>query len=395
MGDVWAARDDQQVRVAIKIVAQEKLNDPTARRLFIEEGKIAMQVRSPYVVETLGMGEHDNVQYCAMEYVHGVTLQDLIDAARESQRPISPSVAARIAHDLGLALETAHSKGVIHRDVSPQNVMVSIEGRVRLMDFGIAKVKERMRQTTTDVVRGKAHYLAPEQARSEPFDARADLWSVGVVLYQVLSGEHPAGDMNDLQVLAWLLGNEPVRAVYHPSSTLDPSLALVTKWLLQRSPERRLGSATELVARVARSPMASEPELAQTVQDLCGQKLQHVENRIRAVETRWRNSGHRRSAVLVALGIATVAMSAGAWGLRNRAPLRAEVVGVAPHDVASSSSSEPVALLPSLSVAVLPSAAETAAISTATTKALKPFAPQKATHPKSSHLPPAGLIETR
>jgi serine/threonine-protein kinase len=187
MADVYLCEDlTLGRRVALKVLLQRFLNDPTFVERFRREAKAAAGLNHPNLVSIYDWGEVDGTYYIVMEYVEGETLKDLI--RRRGRLSGNESVA--VAMQLLAAVEFAHRSGIVHRDIKPQNVMLDRGGTVKVMDFGIARAGDSG-MTEAGSILGTAQYLAPEQAKGQPVDERSDLYSVGVVLYEMLTGTVP------------------------------------------------------------------------------------------------------------------------------------------------------------------------------------------------------------
>jgi len=249
MGAVWAARDPEANGrlVALKTVIATKSSEKLSQ-LFVEEARIARAVRHPNLVELYEAGEERGVPYLAMEWVEGLTLRAL--ALRPEELPLS--VILRICMEACDGLHAVHEArtddgaplDVVHRDVSPHNLLVSIEGRVKVIDFGIAKAKGRIATETTDgVLRGKVRYMSPEHARGSRLDRRADVWSLGVTLLEVTTGTTPFAGEHDVATLVQLLSAEPT-IPDHPR--LPPCVKAIVERALRRLPEERYPTAREM-----------------------------------------------------------------------------------------------------------------------------------------------------
>ena len=187
MADVYLCEDLTLGRnVAIKVLLQRYLNDPTFVERFRREAKAAAGLNQQNLVSIYDWGEVDGTYYIAMEYVEGETLKDLI---RRRGR-LSGNEAVLVGMQLLAAIDFAHRSGIIHRDIKPQNVMIDTAGTAKVMDFGIARAGDSG-MTEAGSILGTAQYLAPEQAKGYPVDERSDLYSVGVVLYEMLTGTVP------------------------------------------------------------------------------------------------------------------------------------------------------------------------------------------------------------
>jgi serine/threonine protein kinase len=184
-------------QVAIKLIHASLSEQPDAVDMLVDEAKLAVKLAHPNIAQIYDLGYVDGSYYIAMEYVEGVDLSQLVRAAK-GELPFD--VCAAIAKDIASALDHAHQKSVIHRDVSPHNVLLSFDGQVKLVDFGIAKAMASARRTEIGVVKGKYAYMSPEQARDEPVDARSDIYSAGMVLFQMLTGHtlHEEADLEQL-----------------------------------------------------------------------------------------------------------------------------------------------------------------------------------------------------
>ena len=191
---VWLARRSGpggfESRVAIKLIRVELRSDPSFQKVLIDEAKLVAGINHPNVVGIFELGEVDDVLYLVMEYVTGRSLSTLRNMMLRAGKPIPVGVVMRILADMCAGLHAAHELqrdgkplGVIHRDVSPQNILVSDKGAVKLIDFGVAKANDRLAADTVDGhTKGKLRYMAPEQAMARPLDRRADVVLVGTAM---------------------------------------------------------------------------------------------------------------------------------------------------------------------------------------------------------------------
>jgi CheY-like chemotaxis protein len=247
MGTVYKAHDKELAEeIAIKLLRTDALGgDPTMIERFKSEIRLARRISHTTVVRTHDFGEAAGAYYVTMEYVEGITLRDLIDM----RGTISPAATLGIARQLTQALAVAHEQGVIHRDIKPQNLLLDAAGVLKVMDFGIATLADRSAAgsgiTESGMVVGTPAYMAPEQLLAEQVDARSDLYAVGVVLYESLTGELPHQAMNNISLIAKVLHQTPASPHEREPQVPVPLSALVMR-LLDKEPARRPQSAVEL-----------------------------------------------------------------------------------------------------------------------------------------------------
>jgi len=250
MADVYLAEDQELGRrVAIKILNGRHANDDQFIERFRREAKNAAALNHPNIVSIYDRGEAEDTYYIAMEYLDGRTLKELI--VSRGAAPVN--VAIEYARQILSALRFAHRHGIVHRDIKPHNVLVDSEGRVKVTDFGIARAGTSQMTETGSIV-GTAQYLSPEQARGGEVDPRSDLYSLGVVLYELLTGKTPFDGETPVEIAMKHLSTTP-----KPPSKLrpdvPPELDMVVLRALAKNPEDRYQSADEMEAdleRVAR-----------------------------------------------------------------------------------------------------------------------------------------------
>jgi serine/threonine protein kinase len=246
MGEVWLAEDTRLLRpVAVKSLPHEVAADAEARARLIREAQIAAQLNHPAIATVHAIEEHAGCLLLAMEFVDGQPF-----GAAMRNRELSDYDIVRIARDIADALAEAHERGIVHRDIKPDNVMVSGR-RVKVLDFGIAKqigndsVRPGQFQTEAGMVLGTIEYMSPEQALGKTIDARTDLFSLGVVLYQALSGVLPFSGETATELLLNICRDEP-KPFAAVRSDLPNELGALIMRCLEKDRELRFGSAREL-----------------------------------------------------------------------------------------------------------------------------------------------------
>ena len=245
MAEVFEARDEQLQRtVALKLMHPEYARDKTFINRFRREAQAAASLNDPRVVAIYDWGSDNGAYYIVMEYVDGKTLREII----LNEGPLSPERAVEIAADICAGLEPAHNSGIVHRDIKSSNIALASSGQTKIMDFGIARAAsgvEGQTMTQTGTVIGTANYFAPEQAQGMPVDQRSDLYSVGVILYEMLTQELPfKGDS------AVAIAYKHVQEDASPPSLLNPDvpaeLDSVVMKALAKNPDNRYQSAAEM-----------------------------------------------------------------------------------------------------------------------------------------------------
>src|SRR5438445_8503041 len=233
-------------RVAIKMLDERHAGDEQFVERFRREAKNAAGLSHPNIVSIYDRGEAQGTYYIAMEYLDGTTLKELI--VTRGQTPIA--VAIDYTRQILAAVGFAQRHGIVHRDIKPHNVIVATDGRVKVTDFGIAR-SGASQMTETGSIIGTAQYLSPEQARGAPVDPRSDLYSVGIVLYEMLTGSVPFTGDTPLEIAM-----KHLSAIPTPPSELRPDiphdLDLVVLRALAKDPEDRYPSAEEMAADLAR-----------------------------------------------------------------------------------------------------------------------------------------------
>jgi serine/threonine-protein kinase len=269
MGTVWqgelAGKHGFAKKVAIKTLRPEIAGEATFKAMFLEEARISSRLSHANVAQVLDVGDADGV-YIVFEWVDGRSLEAMC------REPVPLELALRVAADVCAGLHAVHELrsdagellNVVHRDVTPNNVLVSREGFAKIIDFGVAKARDRAGAATkSGVVKGTPQFMSPEQAMGQAVDRRADIFSVGAVLYRVLGGQPPFADSNALA--AYVMGQPPaelppsvpeaVRAIVMKAMSCDPEERFATAADMRKALER----ATNLDVPAARPPAKSKP----------------------------------------------------------------------------------------------------------------------------------------
>ena len=249
MAETFAARRlgpagfDQ--RVCVKRVLPIFREDTEFVRLFLEEARLTTGLAHVNIVQVVDFGEVEDAPFLALELVRGVDLRCLLRAAAARDERIPAGIVTYLAHELCAALEHAHAEHVVHRDISPSNVLVSIVGETKLTDFGIAKALAQPRYTQTRIVKGKIPYMAPEYGRHGRFDQRSDLYALGVTLYECAAGRRPYVGANEIETLERALtGDHPPLPELAPD--VSPPLADLIHRLIRPEPDHRFATARAL-----------------------------------------------------------------------------------------------------------------------------------------------------
>ena len=267
MGEVYLAEDTSLHRqIALKFLAPDLQTDETALRRFLREARAAAAVDHPYVCKVLEVGEEEGRAFMVLEHVEGPTLRD-----RVAEGPLPLADGVRLASEIAEALEEAHKRGIVHRDLKPSNIMITAGGHVKVVDFGLARQVVQptdwtsQEQTLSALTRagatpGTPGYMSPEQLRSQPADARSDLFALGIVLYEMLTGAHPFGRNGGMETASAILKEDPPPLERYRSD-VPALLDHVVRKLLARDADDRYQNAHDLVTdlRAAASTPAELP----------------------------------------------------------------------------------------------------------------------------------------
>ena len=245
MGEVYRARDERLDReIAIKVLPEELATDPDRVRRFQQEARAIAALNHPHICQIHDLGPG----YLVLEYIDGAPLRG----------PFAPTEAVRLILQVADAIDAAHQKGILHRDLKPANILVTADGRVKVLDFGLAKVmavEHDVTRTSEGIVAGTAAYMSPEQAEGKPLDARSDIFSFGTVLYEMLSGTRPFGGETAAQVVSAVLRDDP------PPLSVPPALERIVRRCLAKQLGQRFPSMHEVkVALEDMSKVSGDPK---------------------------------------------------------------------------------------------------------------------------------------
>ncbi|MEP0773850.1 MAG: TonB family protein [Acidobacteriota bacterium] len=270
MAEVYKARmqgvEGFQKIVAIKRILSHLTDNDEFVTMFIDEAKLAAQLQHPNIIHIYDLGKIDKSYYIAMEFIDGRDLRSILRTLEEQKRRMPTSLAVYIASRLAAALDYAHRKrdlqgsamALVHRDVSPQNVLISYDGDIKLCDFGIAKAASKASHTRAGALKGKLQYMSPEQAWGKDLDHRSDIFSLGLVLYEMLTGRKAFAGDSELSILEQVRSPKLV-----PPREIDPTIPAeldrVVMKSLQQDRERRYQTAAELAAELEAVLQASKP----------------------------------------------------------------------------------------------------------------------------------------
>lgn len=262
MGLVYEARDPNlDRRVAIKTIKVENLSEEAAAEYearFRTEARSAARLQHPNIVSVYDSDRHGDVAFLVMEFIEGEDLKHHLDSGKR----YSLEQSLRMVGDLLSALEYAHRQSVVHRDVKPANLLIENDGRVKLTDFGVARIQDSSEATRTQgSMVGTLKYMSPEQVQGQPIDARADLFAVGIVLYQLLTGRRPFDGDTDFAIIQKIVGHTPDRpSLFNP--LLPPAIDAVVLRALAKKREQRFTTAQDFARALQEaSGQASDPTI--------------------------------------------------------------------------------------------------------------------------------------
>ncbi len=233
-------------QIAVNVLKDEFLDNEELVRRFKNESKAISILSHPNIVKVYDVSVTDKLQYIVMEYVDGITLKEYL---KQRGGALTWKETVHFATQILSALQHAHSKGIIHRDVKPQNIMLLADGSIKMMDFGIARFSRAQSQTVSDKAIGSVHYISPEQAKGERTDARTDIYSVGVMLYEMLSGRLPFDGDGAVSIAIMQISEKP-KPLAEIAPQTPAGLRQITEKAMEKDPDKRYQSAQEMLAAI-------------------------------------------------------------------------------------------------------------------------------------------------
>ena len=251
MAFVYEATDEQTGgKVALKLLKEKFSDDNRAVKRFINESKSLELLNHPNIVKIHDISVKTKYKYIVMEYINGVTLRKFMNY----KRPLEWREAVEFTEQIALALDNAHTKGIIHRDIKPQNIMIMQGGKVKVTDFGIAKMPNSESLTMVDKAIGTVYYISPEQASSRKIDARSDIYSLGVMLYEMVTGQMPFTADTPIAVIMKHMNTPPVPPT-KLVSTIPAGLEQIILCAMEKNPKNRYQSAAQMLRHLRRLKM--------------------------------------------------------------------------------------------------------------------------------------------
>ncbi|TSA20692.1 serine/threonine protein kinase, partial [bacterium] len=243
MGIVYKAQDLTLDRlVALKFLPQDLVRDPEAKERFVHEAQAASALDHANICTVHEIGQHDGQTFIVMGYYDGETLKRKIE-----QGSIPTNEVIGLICQVAEGLAKAHEAGIVHRDIKPANIIVTKDGVLKILDFGLAKVSGRTLHTKSGTTLGTVAYMSPEQARGEEIDARSDVWSLGITLYELLAGKRPFESGYE-QALVYLILNEQPEPLEKHVPDIAPEVLAIVNRALEKRPDARYASAGEMLA---------------------------------------------------------------------------------------------------------------------------------------------------
>lgn len=248
MADVYKAVDVVDGKeVAVKILKKEFAESEEFLRRFRNESKAIAVLSHPNIVKIYDVGFSEKIQFIVMEYIDGITLKEYM----ESERVLNWKDSVHFVTQILRALQHAHERGIVHRDIKPQNIMMFTDGTIKVMDFGIAKFAREEGRTATDQAIGTVHYISPEQARGDVTDAKSDLYSVGVMLYEMLTGQKPFDTDNPVSIAVMHMQNI-AELPRHINPDIPEPIEEIIVHAMEKNPNDRYQTANEMIRDIDR-----------------------------------------------------------------------------------------------------------------------------------------------
>ncbi|MEK6756404.1 MAG: protein kinase, partial [Bacteroidota bacterium] len=303
MGIVYKAQDTKLDRlVALKFLPHHLTANETERSRFLQEAKAAAALNHPNVCSVIDIQEHDGQQFIVMEYVDGVTLRSKLPFQDVQQ-------AVHCAIQIGEALSEAHGKGIVHRDVKSDNIMVTGKNHVKVMDFGLAKLKGSLKLTRTSSTVGTLAYMAPEQIQGGKVDARSDIFSFGIVLYETLTGRTPFRGEHEAAMMYSIMNEEPESLLKHRSD-LSPEFDRIIRRALEKDPEDRYQSVADMVSELRHEQKKSGRIIRPSIADVAPVHPSSAEEKPVVIQEA---GAKKRAIIFVAAGMVLAAVAASVY----------------------------------------------------------------------------------
>lgn len=282
MANVYRGVDERTGNaIAVKVLKEEFLDNEELVRRFKNESKAISILDHPNIVKVYDVSVTDKLQYIVMEYVDGITLKEYL---KQRGGALTWKETVHFATQILGALQHAHSKGIIHRDVKPQNIMLLADGSIKMMDFGIARFSRAQSQTVSDKAIGSVHYISPEQAKGDRTDARTDIYSVGVMLYEMLSGRLPF-DGDGAVSIAIMQISDKAKPLAQVAPNVPEGLRQITEKAMEKDPAKRYQSAQEMLEAIEafkRNPSARFAYEYRNTQDNPEKNINRVVNNVKS-----------------------------------------------------------------------------------------------------------------
>ena len=293
MAEIWLARQAGpkgfEKVVVIKRILDSYCQDEAFVEMFLDEARTAAMLNHPNVVQIYDLGEHGHAYFIAMEYLAGETVARIARVSAKAAKPLPYALAARIIADAAAGLGYAHAKkgpdgkplNIVHRDVTPQNLIVTYEGQVKVLDFGVARAANRATKTEAGTFKGKIPYMSPEQAQGLPMDGRSDIFALGIVLYEIIGRCRLFQFDDQIVALKAVASTEPVPSPITRNPDVPEGLAQVTLKALARDPKDRYQTAQQL-ASALEEWLRTQPdapgttEVSNYMSDLFAERIAHL-----------------------------------------------------------------------------------------------------------------------